>query len=369
MHTCYDTLADWDTGEWGCVVCRRLAQRVLETVIPRAVRGVASTIRFMEALRGWMRRIAPVWASVRLRVGALWRLVCARSEGILRWPVVRPLSDWLGEQHDYMQFALISLSLAMAFLLAVAAGYIGLHPAVLTAKAEAPSHELAAVLYEWLEQRPALPSTQCPPHMPQEACWRQLAAGAEKWQTDFADYVARIQAEQRYAMWKHSGKDFPTYNRDTGVLTFTLALEGLVRADEKTCLPFRVIAEMPPGITAGLWPDHGHAKTRAAGILQRLPFGAGKTKTFPHPCLRATDWTAWVWPEPATAESWMARAKEKGWALEMFFRLDKAESPLLPNWDEDARLTDEDFLKEQRIWVWVDEVRLVIGDTVVHRWR
>lgn len=200
-------------------------------------------------------------------------------------------------------------------------------------------------------------------------CGQRLAASAEKWQSDFAGFVARIQAEKRHAEWKREGKDFPTYNRDTGIITFTLALEGDVRGDAKTCLPFRVIAQMPPGITTGQWPDQGNEATAPADIRERLGDVGVKPAPFPHPCLRATDWTAWVRLAPGTAESWMARAKEKGWRLEMFFHLDKAESPLRPNWDEDARLTDSDFLKEQRIWLWVDEVRLVIGDLVVHRWR
>lgn len=354
----------------GRIMCRLARRRILQTATHIAVRGLVPTGMFLDTVRGRLDRPAAAWADMRLRMAALWRLYPVRGVDVLRLPLVRRFSGVLGDQPDYVQVGLIAFSLAMAFLLAVATGYIGLRPpAALTAKAEAPSHELAAVLYEWLERRPALPSTQCGPAETPAMCGQRLAAGAEKWQADFADYLAGIQAEQRYAAWKREGKDFPTYNRDTGIITFTLALEGDVRGDAKTCLPFRVIAEMPQGLTTGLWPDQGNEAAAPADLRKRLREVIVKPALFPHPCLRATEWTAWARVEPEAAQVWTDRAKEKGWRLEMFFRLDKAESPLRPNWDEDARLTDSDFLKEQRIWLWVDEVRLVIGDLVVHRWR
>ncbi|MDH7488779.1 MAG: hypothetical protein QHH80_04660 [Anaerolineae bacterium] len=341
----------------------------MRVVIAITSRAVITGAGWTEVVRRRLNAVSSALDDARLRLGAMWRLYPPRGLDILRWPVVRGFSQWFERQEDYMQVALLAFSLAMAFLLIVAAGYIGLRPpAALTAKAEAPT-DLAAVLYEWKAQQPALPATKCDPHTPQETCWRQLMAGAEEWQADFAEYVAAIQAKQRYAAWTHEGKDFPTYNRDTGVITFTLALEGPVRADEKTCLPFRVIAQMPAGITTGPWSDQEDQAKPSGDIRQRLRDTGVKPKPFPHPCLRTTNWTAWVRIEPATAQSWAARAKEKGWKLEMFFRLHEAESPLLSNWDEDGRLTDGDFLKEQRIWVWVDEVRLLIGDQVVYTWR
>ncbi len=355
---------------WGRIVTRSARRRILQTATHIAVRGLVLTRTFLDTVHDRLDGLAAAWADVGLRMAALWRLYPVRGVEILRLPLVRRFSGWLGGQADYMQIGLIAFSLALAFLLAVAAGYIGVRPpAALTAKAEAPSHQLTAVLYEWLEQRPALPSTACGPAEPPAMCGQRLAADAEKWQARFAAYVTRIQAEQRYATWKREGKDFPTYNRDTGIIAFTLTLEGDVRGDAKTCLPSRVIAEMPRGITTGLWPDQANEATAPANIRERLREGIVKPAPFPHPCLRATEWTAWARIAPAAAQSWTARAKEKGWRLEMFFRLDKAESPLRPNWNEDARLTDSDFLKEQRIWLWVDEVRLVIGDLVVHRWR
>ncbi len=360
---CYDTLAVLGAYERGCVVRRRLGRWLAETAAVVVVRGMVSTGAFLSAVRDWLGRMAASWARARLRLGAMWRSHRPSVEEILRWPVVQGFSRWFAQQKDCVQVAVIAFSLAMAFLLSVAAGYVA------RIQAEAPPHELSGVLYEWRAQQPALPSTKCAPYTPQEICWRQLAAGAGKWQADFAGYVARIQAEQRYAAWKREGKDFPAYNRDTGVITFTLALEGAVRADEKTCLPFRVIAQMPTGITTGPWPDQGDQAKPSGDIRQRLRETIVKPKPFPHPCLRTTNWTAWARIEPATAQSWAARAKEKGWKLEMFFRLHEAESPLLSNWDEDGRLTDADFLKEQRIWLWVDEVRLVIGDQVVYTWR
>lgn len=323
-----------------------------------------------EVVRRRLNAVSSALDDARMRLRVTWRLHRPRSGDILRWPLVRRYSAWFGEQSEYMQIGLLAFSLAMAFLLSVAAGYMGIRPpAALTAKAEAPTHELAAVLYEWQAQQPALPSTKCAAYTPKETCWRQLSASADKWQAAFAGYMAAIQAEQRHAVWKREGKDFPAYNEEAGVITFTLALEGASRADEKTCRPFRVIAEMPPGVTTGTWPDQRQQAAHAADIRQRLKQVIAKPKLFPHPCLWATEWTAWARIEPATAHSWAASAKEKGWQLEMFFRLHEVESPLLPNWDEDARLTDADFLKEQRVWLWVDEVRLVIGDLVVHTWR
>lgn len=289
---------------------------------------------------------------------------------ITRVPAVDKYSNWFAAQEDCVQVGILILSLLMAFLLAVAAGYIGIRPpAALMAKAKAPDLGFAAALYDWMAQRPALPSTQCGPVDPPGPCGERLAASAEKWQADFSQYVAAIQSRQYYAEWTRAGEEFPTYNRETQVFTFTLAVEGDIRADAKTCVPFLVIAQMPSGITAGPWPDPGSQAASRLDILKRLREVRAKSKPKPHPCLRAPQWTAWVRVEPETARIWADRAKEKGWKLEMYFRLDRAESLLLSNWDEDARLTDADFLKEQRIWLWVDAVRLVIGDLVVHEWR
>jgi len=325
--------------------------------------------RFAGAM--WARLPSDAWNDARLRLGALWRLCPPRDVDILRLPLVRPYSAWFGQQSDYVQVALLTFSLAMAFLLSVAAGYIGVRlPAARTAKAQEPLPTLASVLYGWLEQRPAPPSTTCGQFVPPALCTEQLAADAEKWQAAFAAYQASLQSRQYYAVWTRDGKDFPAYNSETGFFTFTLALEGKPQADAKTCVPFRVIAQMPPGITAGSWPDQGdQAKKPGTDIRQRLREVIVKPAVFPHPCLRTTEWTAWVHVEPDTARVWAAWAKSKGWRLEMYFRLARTESLLLPNWDADARLTDGDFLNEQRVWLWVDAVRLAIGDVVVHEWR
>lgn len=298
---------------------------------------------------------------------AAWQRIRRLAGLMLNLPLARRYSAWFAEQADYIQVAVMASSLAMAFLLAVAAGYVGIRPPA-ALKAQAPDRGLAAALYDWMAQRPALPSTQCEPFDPPGPCGERLVAAAEKWQDDFSQYVAGIRSRQFYAEWKRDGKDFPTYNRETQVFTFTLAVEGNVRADAKTCVPFRVIAQMPNGITAGPWPDHGGEAPRV-DILKRLRELRARPKPVPHPCLRAPEWTAWVRVEPETARIWTDRAREKGWKLEMYFRMDRAESLLLPNWDEDGRLTDADFLKEQRIWLWVDAVRLLIGDLVVHEWR
>lgn len=341
---------------WGYLVARAVVRGLYKTTVVVTSRVLVSAARWMEAARRLRTGVAEIWDGGRRLIRGIWGLHQPHRTDVLRWPVVRRFSDWFGQQDTFAQVMLITLSLATGFLLAVAAGYTVVRPPSMpTAKAEASSHELTSVLYEWLAQRPALPSTKCGPEVLPAACGQRLAAGAEQWQARFAAYVAALQAEQWYAQWRREGKDFPAYDRGAGILTFTLGLEGAVRADGKTCLPFRVIAELPQGITAGLWPDQGNYNT--------------KPKPFPHPCLRATEWIARVRVEPETAQIWMDRARQQGWKVEMFFHLDKAESPLRPNWDEDARLTDDDFLKEQRIWLWVDEVRLVIGGTVVHRWR
>ncbi|MBC7258820.1 MAG: hypothetical protein H5T65_06200 [Chloroflexi bacterium] len=300
----------------------------------------------------------------------MWARHHPSAATVLRLPLVRHFSAWYAAQPNYVQMGLNVISLAMALLLAVAAGYLGLRPpSALTAKAQAPTHELAAILYGWMDQRPALPSADCGPFEPAAACRARQAADVAQWESRFAEYVRIIQAEQERAEWVHDGKDFPTYNRDTGVITFTLALQGAVRADEKNCLPFRIIAQVPSGITTGPWPDQGGQAKANTDIRQRLREVAVKPKPFPHPCLRTAQWTAWARVEPETAQVWAAWAKDKGWKLEMFFHLDNAECPLAPNWDEDARLTKQDFAEEQRIWLWVDEVRLAIGDAIVQRWR
>ncbi len=347
-----------------------MRRRLFRAVIAGTVRGIVSTRSLLDGIRNWMSPIVSAWSDFRLRLGALRRLRPPRGADILRLPLVRRYAAWFGRQEDYVQIGLLAFSLAMALLLAVAAGYIGVHPpSIFTAKAQGPHRELAAVLYDWLERQPARPSTECGPFVPPALCTQRLAANAQKWEADFAAYVVDIQGQTYSVEWTRAGKDFPAYNKDTGVITFTLALEGKPQADEKTCLPFRVIAQMPPGITTGPWPDQGAQAKPAGGLRQRLKQVVVKPALFLHPCLRAAEWTAWARVEPETARVWAAWAKDKDWKLEMHFRLDRMESLLRPNWDEDARLTDGDWLTEQRVWLWVDAVRLVIGDVVVHEWR
>ena len=278
------------------------------------------------------------------------------SVDVLALPVIRQYAAWFGKQAGHVQVALITLSLALAFLLALAAGRLGLTPpAVHEAKAQAETLDLAGALYGWADQQPAVTEVKCGPFETQAACQRRLATDAEQYEDRFGDYVRQVRDEQQWAVWKRKGDAFPKYNADTGELVFTFALEGKAQGDAKYCTPLRVIAKMPEGVHAGIWPDQGDAKT--------------KIKPFAHPCLRAPEWTAVVRVDTETAKIWDERAKADGWRLEMFFRLENWESPLHPDWDEDARLRGEDLLAERRLWLWVDEVQLVIGDLVVQRWR
>lgn len=336
----------------------------------RAVTPVPSAWSVIRvAVRRFQAAAVGAWQRVWRFTGAVWAHRPSAAT-VLALPLVRRYSAWFGQQSDFVQIALLAFSLTIAFLLAVAAGHIGVRPpAVRAAEVQEPPPTLASVLYAWLERRPARPSTTCGPFVPPALCAQRLAADAEKWQADFAAYQADLQSRQSYAAWTRDGKDFPAYNSETGIFTFALALEGNPRADKKTCVPFRVIVQMPLGICTDPWPDQGAQAKPGTDTRQRLRQVVVKSAAFPHPCLRTTEWTAWARVEPETAQIWAAWAKDKGWKLEMYFRLARAESLLLPDWDEDARLTEADFLKEQRIWLWVDAVRLVIGDVVVHEWR
>jgi hypothetical protein len=298
-------------------------------------------------------------------------------------PVVRQYAAWFSNQADYVQVALIGLSLVLALLFGVAAGRMGLAPPrVQEAKAEAQPTDLAGILYAWMDGQPGAPGLDCQSFETQIACQWRLEADAEKYEDDFAGYVRRLQGEQKQADWAREGGAFPKYDSVTGELAFDFALEGKAQGKLKPtvtpsplqkkvnellaklsfdqgqtriCTPLRIIMKMPEGVSPGIWPDQGDIKT--------------KPKAFAHPCLRAPGWKAVVRVAPDTAKIWEERAKAEGWRLEMVFRLEEWENALRRGWDDDARLGAEDLLPEQPVDLWVDELRLVIGNLVVQRWR
>jgi hypothetical protein len=136
---------------------------------------------------------------------------------------------------------------------------------------------------------------------------------------------------------------------------FSFQMEGTPVGDEKTCIPLRVVAFMPEGIITGVWPD------------QQGP--DSPKNPFLHPCLRCVEWKARVRVDAAEARRWIRAAKAEGCRLEMHFRLRGWESPIRTEWARDACLKANDFVGERRIWLWVDEVRLMVGDEMVQRWH
>jgi hypothetical protein len=333
----------WFRSKWNRTVmsppARRTAPAVgLRTSLRSTLEGLAN------GLHTTGRVIRGAWARLR------------RGVDVLALPVVRPYAAWFDKQADYVQAALITLSLAMALLPGVTAGQLGLSPpAVQEAKAQTVPTDMAGVLYAWTDQQPAVTKVQCNPFETEVACQRRLAAEAEQYVGLFDEYLGQLQGEQQRAIWTRKGDAFPKYNADTGEMAFSFGLEGKALGDPKTCTPLRVIAKVPEGVVSGIWPDQGDAKT--------------KIKPFTHPCLRAPEWKAVVRVDPETVKIWEKRAKADGWRLEVFFYLEDWESPFHTNWDDDARLREEDLLAERRLWLWVDEVQLVIGDLVVQQWN
>ena len=367
---------------------RRRLTRLVEAVTSISHKATAPVTGLRDSLRAVPDSLANGVRGARTSNNGTWARLRGNSDP-LTLPVVRQYSGWFGRQSDYVQAALIILSLVMAFLLAVAGGWIGLKPPrVQAAQAKSQPVDLAGILYALNKEQPAPPEIKCEPFETDAACQRRLAAAAELHEDRFSDYVRQAKAEQQQTVWERKGDAFPKYDANTGGLAFTFALEGKAQGkpkpapkptpiatpnaiqkrlgqllaktpfgqgDAKTCTPLRIIARTPAGVAAGTWPDQGDAETKA--------------KPFVHPCLRAPEWKAVVRVDPETAAEWEKRAKADGWRLVMFFRVEDWESALHPNWAEDVRLRDDDLLPEQRVWLWVDEVQLVIGDLVVQRWR
>lgn len=361
----------------------RLLQR-LRLVVRSGRNRIAVAVPAMGVMpgRSLMASLRSALAGLRQRLSRLW----ARLRGggnVLNLPGVRNFAAWFTRQADHVQVAMITLLCAMALLLGVAAGRMGLAPPrVQEARAEAQPTDLAGILYALMDGQPGSPGLGCQSFETQVVCQRRLEAAGEKYEDDFADYVHRLQGEQKLAVWSREGGAFPKYDSGTGELAFDFALEGKAQGKLKPTVtpsplqkkvtellaklssdqgqtgiytPLRVIMKMPEGVSPGIWPDQGDVQT--------------KPKTFAHPCLRAPDWKAVVRVPPDTARTWEERAKADGWRLEMVFRLEQWEDALRRGWDEDTRLDADDLLPEQRMDLWVDEVRLVIGDLVVQRWR
>ena len=329
------SLGLWIRSEW-----RRIAAAIPAMRIAPG-RSLLASLR--AALTGLRQRLRGAYTQLRSGVN------------VLNLPVIRQYAAWFSKQAGYVQGAVIVLSLALAFLLALAAGRMGLDvPNVQQAKAEVLPSDLAGELYRWTQTQPGAPGFACGAFESQAACQLRRAAEAATYQGRFDAYVRQAQGEQQKAVWTRTGDAFPKFDAK-GNLAFAFALEGKAQGDAKTCTPTRILATMPQGIITGVWPDQGDA--------------ASKAKPFAHPCLRAPDWKAVVRVDSETAKLWDQRAKAEGWRLEMFYRLAEWQSALRDGWGGDSLLLGDDLLTERKMRLWVDEVRLVIGDLVVQRWR
>ena len=243
------------------------------------------------------------------------------------------------------------IALALFFLAVVVMAFL-MRPT--SSKAESAPN-IPSVLYRWLANQPPIPPTACDEFEPPRSCQQQLVSKAETFQDRFAGFVKGCMDEQPHVVWPRKGADFPKYNATTREFIFPFQLEGPVQGNAATCIPLRIITDMPDGIAAGVWPDEGSTGT--------------PKKPFSDPCLRTPSWTARLKVDGGEAKRWSETAKKEGWRLEMFFRLAKWQSPLRETWAGDAHLGGEDFVKECLIHLVVDEVRLVVGNEIIHVWR
>ncbi len=317
---------------------------------------------FRPVLRRALLRLSTLaraaWRWLARTAGRLWAWVAGQVPRFLQ-PLVRPYINWLQRQPRYVLALLNAWLVLLAVALAILAAFLWMKPATL-AQSAAPTeiliqtHDLSEVLYRWLEEQPGVPQVRCEDFETPAQCQRRLASEAEKFQHDFWKYVCGQTVVMQSAVWVKAGDAFPKYNAAAGEFEFAFRMEGEPAGDEKTCIPLRVIALMPEGIITDVWPD------------QQGP--DSPKDPFPHPCLRCTDWKVRVRVDAVEASRWVRKAQADGWRLEMHFRLEGWESPIRGDWGRDASLKADDFVDERRIWLWVDEVRLVVGDEVVRRW-
>lgn len=321
----------------------------------------------LPSIRDAFRRVADrlsvlgqaAWQALTQAARGLRARVVAGASGV-RLPLIQRYTDWLQRQQPIVQTGLLAWMAALAAALAILAVSLWMNPTIL-AKSALPesvvqTHDLSEMLYGWLEEEPKPPKADdCGPFETSAQCQRRLASQAEAFQVKFWAYAHQQTEMTQSAVWVKAGDAFPAYSAAAGLFEFPFQMEGTPQGDPKTCIPLRVIASMPPGIVTKAWPDQQGPDAPA--------------NPFPHPCLRCTEWTARVGADADTAKRWIEAAKADGWRLEMTFRLQEWESPIRDEWDRDACLAADDFVGERRIWLWVDEVRLVVGDEVAHRWR
>ncbi len=342
---------------------RERIRRFLETavipmrrLVPLRLPPVGAALR--SAADDVSRLARTAWQALAQAVRSLWARVAARTSG-LSLPFVQKYTAWLQRQPSYVQTLLSGWMVLLAAALAVLAVFLWINPPIV-AKSAPPeaviqTRDPSEVLYGWLEEQPEVPKTNCGSFETAAQCQRRLASQAEAFQVKSWAYAYEQMGVMQSAVWVKAGDAFPGYKTSAGLFEFSFQMEGAPQGDAKTCIPLRVIASMPEGIVTKAWPD------------QQGP--DSPKNPFPDPCLRSTEWTAQVGVDAAEARRWIGAAKADGWRLEMTFRLQGWESPIRDDWDRDACLTADDFLSERRIWLWVDEVRLVVGDEVVHRWR